>query len=379
MYTAIILAAGFSRRMGRFKPLLHLQGRTVLARCVRTFQRAGVEDLIVVLGHRRQEVAAECERLSVPWVHNPEYAQGMYSSVCRGVATLPREAEAFFLLPVDIPLIRPWTLQAVRKAFLKEQPLVAYPCFQGKRGHPPLLSAGLTDEILHFSGEGGLRRLLQDYESRALDVQTFDRNTLLDMDRPEDFAQAEQRWTRMGCLDREEAWALIQRVYPISEQGLAHGRAVAETAESLALSLNEAGCAVDTDLAYACGLVHDMAKGQPRHEAAGGRLLASLGLTDMSPIVAAHRDLELSMQARITAKEVVYLADKITRGPDRVRVQERFQEKLDLYSHDPEAVTAISRRLANARRVQERMERILGRPLQEVVPEISALPTANLK
>ncbi|MGM0539228.1 MAG: DVU_1551 family NTP transferase [Thermodesulfobacteriota bacterium] len=367
---ALILAAGFSRRMGRFKPLLFLDGKTALARCVESFRQSGIIDITVVTGHRHQEVAGACAQLGVNWVYNPDYAQGMFSSVLTGVSSLPAQAEAFFLLPVDIPLVRPWTIAQTALRYHQHAPLVASPCFQKHRGHPPLISTELKKPIAAHEGHGGLRHVLQHVEDQSLDVDTFDHNILLDMDRPEDFAQAEQRASSLVRLDREEAWTLIQSVYPISEAGLAHGLAVAQTAEAMTIALNRAGCSVDVELAYVCGLVHDLAKGQPRHEEAGGRLLYCMGLDHMAPIVAAHRDLTLLKDQDITAKEVVYLADKLTRGSQRVSVRDRFQEKLDLFSHDPQAVAAISRRLANALTVQARMESILSCSVQEIVPDL---------
>ena len=366
---ALILAAGFSRRMGRFKPLLVLNGKTVLARCVESFRQAGIADMTVVTGHRHREVAEACDQLSVNWVYNPDHAQGMFSSVLTGVSSLPPQAEAFFLLPVDISLVRPWNIAQTITIYNQHNHLVVYPCFHGQRGHPPLISTQLTKAIAEHDGRGGLRHVLQSFDERSLNMETFDRNILLDMDRPEDFAQAEQRASSLARLDREEARALIQDVYPISEAGLAHGLAVARTAEALAVALNRAGCSVDVELAYVCGLVHDLAKGQPRHEEAGGKLLHDVGLDEMAPIVAAHRDLSLAENQPLTAKEVVYLADKLTRGSQRVSVRERFQEKLDLFSHDPQAVAAISRRLDNALTVQDRMEAILSCSVQEVVPD----------
>ena len=367
---ALILAAGFSRRMGRFKPLLLWDGKTVLARCVESFRQAGITDMTVVTGHRHQEVAEVCSQLGVNWKYNQNHAQGMFSSLLAGAQALPDHAQAFFLLPVDIALVRPWTIQQTAQHFQEHKPLVAYPCFQDQRGHPPLLSTQLIKAIGEYSGYGGLRWLLQGFESQALDVQTFDRNVLLDMDHPEDFTRAEQRSHNLDRLDRQEAWTLIQRVYPISEAGLVHGLAVAETSQALAQALNQSGCNVDVDLAYVCGLVHDLAKGQPRHEKIGGSLLHSMGLDQMAPIVADHRDLILPEDQEITAKEVVYFADKLTRGPHRISVRERFQEKLDLFSHDPQAVAAISRRLNNALALQARIEDILACKVQEVVPKL---------
>ena len=367
---ALILAAGFSTRMQAFKPLLPLGGLSVLARCVLNFQRAGIDSITVVTGHRHQEIAEACSQLGVQWVHNPDPGQGMFSSVLTGLASLPDQAEAFFLLPVDIALVRPWSMRQTVYCADKEHPLVAYPCFQGRRGHPPLISTQLQKAIAEHTGSGGLRPVLQRFEDKALNVETWDRNVLEDMDRPEDLARAEHKVDTLGRLDREEAWALITSTHPISETGKAHAQAVACTAEALARALNRSGAAVDPDLSYVCGLVHDVAKGQPRHEEAGGKLLQDMGLDEMAPIVAAHRDVDLPEDRGITAKEVVYLADKLTRGPNRVSVRERFQEKLDLFSHDPEAVAAISRRLDNALAVQARMEEILDCSVLDVVPAL---------
>jgi len=367
---ALILAAGFSTRMQAFKPLLPLGGLSVLARCVLNFHRAGIDSITVVTGHRHQEIAEVCSQLGVQWVHNPDPGQGMFSSVLTGLASLPDQAEAFFLLPVDIALVRPWTIRQTVLWAHKEGPLVAYPCFQGRRGHPPLISTQLQKAITEHTGSGGLRPVLQRFEHKALDVETFDRNILADMDRPKDHARAEQKLLTLGRLDREAAWTLITSAHPISETGKAHAQAVARTAEALARALNRSGAAVDPELSYVCGLVHDVAKGQPRHEEAGGKLLQDMGLDEMAPIVAAHRDLVLPEDRGITAKEVVYLADKLTRGPNRVSVRERFQEKLDLFSHDPEAVAAISRRLDNALAVQARMEEILDCSVLDVVPAL---------
>ncbi len=368
-FHALILSAGYSRRMGQFKPMLSLQGQTVLARCVQSFRQAGMNEITVVVGHRQKETVETCALLGVRWTYNPIYSQGMYSSVQVGVSALPAETDAFFLLPVDIALIRPWTIQQTAECYQKHCPLLVYPTFQGQRGHPPLISFHLKEAIAAHDGQGGLRHLLQNHDQEALEVSTFDRNILLDMDHPEDFAQAESRARSLSRLNRDEAWALVQRVHPISTAGLAHGHAVAITAKSLAQALNRAGCNVDVELAYVCGLVHDMAKGRPKHEEAGGELLDSMGLTEMAPVVAAHRDLTLPDDQEITAREVVYLADKLTRGPQRVKVHDRFQEKLDLFHEDPEAVAAITRRLGNAMDLQRRMEKILGSSVESVVPK----------
>lgn len=365
---AIILAAGFSKRMGQFKPLLRLERWSALECCVQSFRSAGINDIFVVSGHRHEEVSLVCRRLQVNHVYNPEYPQGMMSSVQAGVKSLPAGLEAFFILPVDIPLVRPWTINTTYKKFQIHNPIVAYPSFKGKRGHPPLISIQIRSTILKGGFENGLRGVLQQFENRALNVPTFDRNILLDMDNPDDVAEMGKRAQKLSRLDSQEAWELIRHVYPISEKGLSHGLAVGKTARALAHSLSHAGsCDLDPELAYTCGLIHDLAKGKPQHEKAGGELLYKMGLDEMAPIVAGHRDAYQGPNAALGVKEIVYLADKMNRGDKPVRIRDRFQEKLDLYAHDPEAVAAISQRLENALAVKEKIDRILGYSLEEAI------------
>ncbi|MFW5731309.1 MAG: NTP transferase domain-containing protein, partial [Desulfonatronovibrionaceae bacterium] len=302
--------------------------------------------------------------------HNPLYQQGMFTSVQAAVKMLPSETRAFFILPVDIPLVRPWNFRRATALFEQHNPVAVRPCFEDQPGHPPLISFELAHEILNYQGRGGLGGLLQNHARKIIDFPTFDRNVLLDMDYPEDYARIRERSRALGRLDQEEALALVSRVMPMSQAGLAHGRAVADTARALAGALNKAGCSVDAHLAWVCGLVHDMAKGSPDHEKAGGRILEEMGLREMVQPVACHRDVILNQHQEVTVTEVVCLADKLTRGPARITVQDRFQEKLDLFHDDQEATAAISRRLRNALQVQQRIEHILGCPVSEIIPAL---------
>ncbi|MFW6080839.1 MAG: DVU_1551 family NTP transferase [Desulfosalsimonas sp.] len=364
---ALILAAGFSSRMKGFKPLLQVKGRSVLQRCAQGFQSAGINEIFVVTGHRHGETAAESRKLQLKNVYNPEYGRGMLSSVQAGVKALPGDADAFFVMPADIFLVRPWTLSTLCQRFNSESPLVVYPSFRGQRGHPPLISGSLRSAVLEAEDHGGLRRVLEQFGHRAFDVSVFDRNILMDMDRPEDLQEMEKRVQKTGRLDPQEAWELVSCVEPISKNGLSHGLAVGRAARALASALNEAGWDLDAELAYACGLVHDIAKGRAGHEKAGGELLSKMGLYDMAPAVAAHRDVEPRPDGGVGITEVVFIADKMIRGDKRIRIKDRFREKLDLYAHDPEAVAAISGRLKNALEVERAIRKILGRPLQEVI------------
>lgn len=370
MLEAIILAAGLSRRMGEFKPLLDLRGKSVLAWSVDLFRSAGIEHIVVVTGHRSGAVARECVELGVESVHNPDYRSGMFSSVHVGVQALSKDCLGFFVHPVDIPLVRPWSIERLQSLFMEHHPPLVYPCFFGQRGHPPLLASEIASSIRSFEGSGGLRQVLFRFESQAVHAELFDRNILLDMDTGQDRERLLRRAGSLERLDRGEAEALLRHVAPISAEGWAHGLAVAQTAEAIAAALNTAGSALDVELTYVAGLMHDIAKGKPGHEQAGGSMLRAMGLAEVASIVAAHRDISLAPDAPLTEREAVYLADKLVRGRQRISIEQRFQEKIDLFIHDPEATAAIRRRLANARAIRSRVQERIGRPLEDVLPDL---------
>ena len=160
---AIVLAAGRSSRMGALKPLTDVNGRTVLERAVGAFTQAGVDDVVVVAGHRRDEVAAGATAAGARVVTNPAYDQGMYSSLRVGVQALDLAVTRFFVLPADIPLVRPETIgRLIRQGRIARGGAaeVVYPLWDGAEGHPPLLSGALRAEIRAADPPEGLRELL---------------------------------------------------------------------------------------------------------------------------------------------------------------------------------------------------------------------------
>ncbi len=363
--SAVILAAGFSSRMGDFKPLMDLAGRSVLAHSVQNFRDAGVRDILAVTGHRAQEVRAEAERLGISSMYNARHEQGMFSSVCVALPSVFGQSplsgpDAFFILPVDVPLVRPSTIAALIEAY---DGRIAYPCFEGERGHPPLIPAGLIPKILNHDGQGGLKSLLETCPS--LDVPVWDRGVLVDADTPGDFSALVRRAGQLQVGERAEALALANLLMP--ERGVAHGLAVARVALRLGEELNRHGGALDLDLIHNAALLHDVAKGEAGHEARGGELLTRLGLPGLTEIVASHRDVPPPASGVLTEKEMVCLADKLVRCDRRVAVEERFGEKLALYAHDPEACRRIRGRMRNALGVRDMVEAACGRGVEEIL------------
>jgi CTP:molybdopterin cytidylyltransferase MocA len=188
-FAAIVLAAGFSSRMKSFKPLLPLGETTFIDNVISSVEGAGIDETLVVVGHRREELKRHLRRTNVSIVDNPYYKQGMFTSVQAGVRRLTDDCSAFFVLPVDIPLIRPSTLKILKTAFPRADSLVLCPTFRGKRGHPPLISYLLREEIVGSGQNTSLRSLLFHHTQSSSHIEVPDRHILLDADTPEDYGR----------------------------------------------------------------------------------------------------------------------------------------------------------------------------------------------
>jgi putative nucleotidyltransferase with HDIG domain len=358
MTTAIVLAAGFSSRMGAFKPLLPFGERTVVDHVVTNLRAAGVERIHVVTGFEADALAPELTRLGVARAHNANFAAGMFSSVRAGVASLPPDADAFLLAPVDVPLLRPSTIARVLHAAATRASTIVYPTFRGKRGHPPLVRRALFAEILDSDGDGGLRALLARHEDEASEVAVFDWGCLVDMDRRDDYRLLTSALAGRRTPDVAECETMFDAA-STPEATRRHGRAVAALAASFARRLQAAGEAIDPDLARAAALVHDIAKGRRRHAEAGAALLREFGFPEIAAPVARHMNFSFAA-GRLDESAVVYLADKLVQGETRVTLETRFAPGMDRFAGDPSALAGMRRRLASAKAIAKALEARIG-------------------
>jgi CTP:molybdopterin cytidylyltransferase MocA len=232
---AIILAAGRSSRMGALKPLLPLGNSTFVEEAAQRFMLAGIRDIHVVVGHRHEEITPILDRLGFRWVLNPDHDRGMLSSVLAGVGSLPTHVDAFFLLPVDIPLVKPRTIEALLNAHQQKGALVTYPRFMGRRGHPPLIARKCITEALGPDYEGGLRAFLKHYEDHAADVDVIDEGILMDCNTSDDYAALLRVNSMPGIPTERECRAIRQ-------QGGSPEAAIGQSLESALDRDSEIGC-----------------------------------------------------------------------------------------------------------------------------------------
>ncbi|WP_066633467.1 DVU_1551 family NTP transferase [Desulfolucanica intricata] len=364
--SALILAAGYSSRMGTFKPLLPMGNTTVIAAAVNNFRAAGINDVRVVVGYRAHDLIPVLDELGVLAVYNENYDRGMFSSVQSGVKSLPRQVDAFFILPVDNPLVRPKTISEVIRAREESNAGIVYPSFAGQRGHPPLIASDYAGEIISSRIQANLREVLTRHEAAARDIDVIDQGVLLDMDTPEDYRRLLSRWTTIDVPNEQECEAILNR-QNVSPNVISHCRAVAALARRMALLLNEAGCNLRPDLAASAGLLHDLAKGQPDHAAAGAEILYRLGFPGVAEIIACHMGQGLKTGREISERELVYLADKLVHGQQVVSLAERFSGAQKRYAGEPEVLKAVLYRRQQAELIKQQVEKILGLQLETIL------------
>ena len=380
---ALILAAGAASRMGRCKALLPLpfpDGECcALERLARMYAFCGRR--FVVTGHHAGLLEPVAPGWGLSAVRNPRPEDGMFSSLCRGLHAVLEQARAdgvgpeqggVFVHPVDVPL----TLLALLRAADVLPGTALQAAFCGEPGHPVFLPLSLVPAILAHDGHDGLRGALAAVPCRQAAVA--DAAMLPDMDTPEQYATLQRMAACHDALTRDEAEGLLLQA-GVPERGLRHALAVGRVAEALCAALAEARgeeAPVETALALASGLTHDICKGMHGHEAAGGRLLSSLGLARMAANVAAHRDQSVPAEKRLGAHELVYLADKYCRGGIWVPVAQRFAQKLEEFGDDPGARAGIEGRRDRALALERRLAAELGRDPARLARE--ALAAADI-
>lgn len=188
---AVIAAAGLSRRMGSPKQLLPWGNSTVIASVVEHLQEAGAKPILVVTGHRHDEVVAALSNTAAQTIYNIEYATAeMLSSYQVGLRTLATSDCAGVLLALgDQPHIPVATLRQLVEQAQVAPDAIVIPSYAMRRGHPFYMPRALWPELLALSGDETLRTLVARHHLRIVYV-TVDSDAILhDMDTPTEFAQ----------------------------------------------------------------------------------------------------------------------------------------------------------------------------------------------
>ncbi|MBC3797832.1 DVU_1551 family NTP transferase [Acetobacterium tundrae] len=358
---AIIIAAGYSSRMDGFKPLLKFGNDTAVERVVKTYKKAGVDQIILVMGYRAEEIKSYFENTPVQGIINENFDQGMYTSIVKGLTLVDDRMAAFFIHPVDIPLVKEQTIQQLMVFFEKSEKGIIYPSFLGKRGHPPLIHSRYKNIIMTNNQDGGLKKLLETYADDAIDLPLEDESILMDMDTPADY-QALLCYDSQMAPNLKECMALLDR-YQVSEKIRKHSEKVLEVSHFLLSQIKDKDVTLDVTSVQAAAMLHDIMRAEEHHPEKGAQLLKKLGYEKTGNIISTHMDISVVEDREITENEIVYLADKLVVNDQLVCLKKRENQTLIKYDKNPEASEKIKRRFENARLIQHKIEAITGKGL----------------
>ncbi len=187
MIWAIILAAGESRRMGEPKLLLPFGEKTIIETVVNNAVQSEADGVLVVLGSSADEIAGKIKNSLAKASVNPNFRQGMLSSIQWGFESLPEDTRAALIMLGDQPMIPSSVINRVLDAYRKTEKSIVLPVYNKRRGHPILIDMKHRDEVKQISPDTGLRALIHNHAEDILEVEVDAPGILRDIDTVEDY------------------------------------------------------------------------------------------------------------------------------------------------------------------------------------------------
>jgi len=189
---ALVLAAGQSRRMGTLnKLLIGIDGKPMVRHVAEAVQGSQARPIIVVTGHEREKVEAALSGVGVAsFVFNPDYAQGLSTSLKQGLAALPAGTEGAVVCLGDMPKVAASEIDRLIAAFnALEGRAICVPTRRGKRGNPVLLASRLFPELSSVSGDVGARDVIAAHPELVVEVEMDGDGVVTDIDTPQALAR----------------------------------------------------------------------------------------------------------------------------------------------------------------------------------------------
>lgn len=182
---AVVLAAGRSRRMGRNKLLSKTPGGALVRLAVEAALASRASPVIVVIGHESEAVRMALSGCDVQFVHNADCAEGLATSLARGIAALPPAVDGAVICLGDMPEIRAGTIDRLIAAFDPAAGrAIVVPTHEGRRGNPVLWGRQFFPALAGLAGDVGGRALLQQFAEWVVPVLADD-GILIDVDTPD--------------------------------------------------------------------------------------------------------------------------------------------------------------------------------------------------
>ena len=182
MISAILLAAGQSKRMGETKQLMRVGHSTIVEQSIDNLLNSKADEVIVVLGYKAEEVQNTIGARPIKSTINHHYRDGMSTSIKAGLNLVDSRADAVMLALGDQPFIDSQTINQLIDTFHDHDKGIVIPVYQGKHGHPVIFTIKHKDELLKLKGDIGGREIIDRYPGDVLEVAVSCEGVCIDID-----------------------------------------------------------------------------------------------------------------------------------------------------------------------------------------------------
>lgn len=199
--SAVLLAAGESRRMGNINKLtLPIEGTPLLRRSAETLARSGLVELVVVIGHQQQVARELLQGIPARIVYNEDFSAGQMTSVQRGLAALQKPCDGVMICLSDQPLLEVEDVETLARGFEACPTSIMVPVYRGQRGNPVVLDYSHREAILAGRKNLGCKRLIENNPELVTTLEMPNDHVLVDLDTPESYATVRQRLSSRRAL-----------------------------------------------------------------------------------------------------------------------------------------------------------------------------------
>ena len=195
--TAIILAAGESKRIGTPKQLLPLGQNTILGQTIDNFLSSKLTEIVVVVGYRAQEIINEIGNRPVKVITNPNYQQGIGTSIAVGLTLISSKVQGIMIGLADQPFIDGQTIDRLIKAFSNSTKGIVIPVHKSRRGNPIIFKVNYKKELLLLKGDIGGREIIAKHSEDVIEVNFDSDNVVIDIDTENKYDLAKDRITKL--------------------------------------------------------------------------------------------------------------------------------------------------------------------------------------
>ena len=185
--SAIVLAAGESKRMGTLKQLLPFGGSTIIEQVVNNTLESEVNEIIVVLGHQAKRIASRIAGKPLKIVLNRDYHQGISSSIKCGLNHISKTSDGVMIFLGDQPLIGKEIINKLVKEFATARHGIVTPVYNMRRGHPVIFAAKYKPELSRLEGDIGAKKVIEAHPEDILEVEVNSESIISDIDTENDY------------------------------------------------------------------------------------------------------------------------------------------------------------------------------------------------